>query len=136
MRKTFPIAALGLAFIALACSGTAEAQRIRSSSRSVQGTYGRGYSASSSAVRGGGTATVTRGVQTNGGYGATTTRGHTLSNGAYTGGATHTTNNGTSWGRSTTATVNGNGGGSYSSTFTGPAGGSTTVSGGVSHSAQ
>ncbi|PZU09837.1 hypothetical protein [Sphingomonas sp.] len=122
--------------LAAAIGGAADAQRFRASSRSVQGAYGRGYTASRTAERGGGTASVTSGVQTNGGYGVANSRGHSVSDGTYTGGATHTTNNGTTWGRTTTATANGNGTGSYATTFTGPAGGSTTVSGNVSHAQQ
>ena len=103
---------------------------------SIQGSGGRGATATRSGMRGGGSSQITRGVQTNAGYGATTTRGGSVSGNTYSGGATHTANNGNTAGRSTTATANSNGSADYSSTATGPTGQSGTVSGTISRAPQ
>jgi len=107
------------------------AAQTHSGSVTAQGPY-RGGTAARSVSRQPGSTAVTRGVQTNAGYGATTTRGGSWANGAYSGGATHTTNSGKTFGRSTSATANGDGTASYSSTVTGPNGQGATVSGTVS----
>jgi hypothetical protein len=130
--KKFAIALVTGATIAASLAAVpAEAQR-RGGSISVQGSGGHGGTASRSVNRQSGSTSVSRGVQTNSGMGASTTRGGSWANGTYSGGATHTTNNGTTWGRSTTASANGNGSGSFSSTATGPNGRTGTVSGTVS----
>lgn len=121
----------GATIAASLAAAPAEAQR-RGGSISVQGSGGRGGTLSRSVNRQPGSTSVTRGILTNSGMGATTTRGGSWANGTYSGGATHTTNNGTTWGRSTSATANGDGTGSFSSTATGPNGRSGTVSGTVS----
>jgi hypothetical protein len=126
MKTFLTIAATALVIAAGASAADAQ---MRGGHLSVQGSGGRGFTASRSINRQPGSVGATRSFQTNAGNGATTTRGGSWANGTYSGGATHTTNNGTSWGRSTTATANPNGGGSFNSTVTGPAGGSATVSG-------
>jgi len=130
MSKIVSAVATGLIIVSTFVTGAVDA---RGRSVSVQGSGGRGYTATSSAMHGDGYGSSTRSVQTNGGYGMTTTRGHSVSDGTYTGGVTHTTNNGTSFGRATTATANGDGATSYGTTFTGPTGGSSTISGTASH---
>jgi hypothetical protein len=132
MNKLVTTLVAGVTLAASVAALPAAAQT-HSGSVTAQGTY-RGGTAARSVSRQPGSTAVTRGVQTNAGYGATTTRGGSWANGAYTGGATHTTNSGKSFGRSTTATAtaNGDGTGSYSSTVTGPNGQAATVSGSVS----
>jgi len=98
--------AAGLVLVSLVAAGTADA-RGRSSFRSVQGAYGRDYETSRTAIRGNGSATVTRNAQTNGGYGVSTTRNRSVPDGTYASDVTHMTNNGTTRGRTTTATANG-----------------------------
>ena len=128
------VAAVITGFIVLSTfAATADAQ---DRSVSVQGSGGRAYTATGSAMRGTGYGSSVRSMQTNSGYGMTTTRGHSVSDGTYMGGVTRTTNNGTSFGRSTTATANGGGAASYGTTFTGPGGGSSTVSGTASPAPQ
>ena len=130
--KKFAIALVAGTTIAASLAAVpAEAQR-RGGAISIQGSGGRGGTLSRSVDRQPGSTSVTRGIQTNSGMGATTTRGGSWANGTYSGGTTHTTNNGTTWGRSTTAAANGDGTGSFSSTATGPNGRTGTVSGTVS----
>lgn len=130
MNKLVTTLVAGVTLAASVAALPAAAQT-HSGSVTAQGPY-RGATAARSVSRQPGSTAVTRGVQTNAGYGATTTRGGSWANGAYTGGATHTTNSGKTFGRSTTATANGDGTGSYSSTVTGPNGQAATVSGSVS----
>lgn len=122
---------LAAATVTTAVAALPAEARQRGGSVSVQGQNGRGGTVSRSVDRQPGSSTVSRSTQTNSGRGATTTRGGSVSDGTYNGGATHTLNNGTSFGRSTTATGNGDGSGSFSSTATGPNGQSRTVSGTV-----
>lgn len=129
--KKFATAMITGAVVAAALAAVPAEARPRAGSVSVQGSGGHGGTLSRSVNRQPGSTSVTRGVQTNSGRGATTTRGGSWANGTYTGGATHTTNSGQAWGRSTTATANGDGTGSYSSTATGPNGRTGTVSGTV-----
>ena len=131
MKKLAIALVAGATVAASLAAVPAEAQR-RGGSTSIQGSGGRGGTLSRSVDRQPGSTSVTRGIQTNSGRGSTTTRGGSVANGTYSGGATHTTNNGTTWGRSTTATGNGDGSGSFSSTATGPNDRTGTVSGTVS----
>lgn len=110
----------------------ADAQRTRGRAVSVQGANGRGAIATSSVSRGGGTASSTRSIQTNRGYGATTVRNRTAADGIYDSSRITTLNNGTTFGRNTTATADGDGSATFSTTATGPKGRSSTVSGTVS----
>ncbi|MBN8815224.1 MAG: hypothetical protein J0J06_07230 [Sphingomonas sp.] len=135
MNKLITALVAGATLVAGIAAIPAEAQR-RGGSISVQGSAGRGGTLSRSVNRQPGSSTVTRGIQTNSGRGATTTRGGSWANGTYSGGKTTTLNNGTAFGRSTTATANGNGSGSFSSTVTGPGGQSGTVSGTVTKTPQ
>ncbi|WP_179505083.1 MULTISPECIES: hypothetical protein [unclassified Sphingomonas] len=130
--KKFAIALVAGATVAASLAAVPVQARPRGGAVSVQGTGGRGGTLSRSVDRQPGSTSVTRGIQTNSGMGATTTRGGSWVNGTYSGGATHTTNNGQTWGRSTSVTANGNGTSSVSSTVTGPNGRTGTVSGTVS----
>ncbi|MFA5970076.1 MAG: hypothetical protein WC816_12650 [Sphingomonas sp.] len=135
MKKNIIATVAGLALATMIAASPADAQR-RGGSISVQGSGGHGGTASRSVNRQPGSSSVTRGIQTNSGKGATTTRGGSYSNGTYTGGATHTLNNGQTFGRSTTATANGDGSATISSTATGPNGQSGSVSATVSKTPQ
>ena len=130
--KKFAIALIAGATVAASLAAVPAEARHRAGSISIQGSGGRGGTLSRSVHRQPGSTSVSRGIQTNSGRGATTTRGGSWANGTYSGGATHTTNNGTTWGRSTSVTANGNGTGSFSSTATGPRGRNGSVSGTVS----
>lgn len=136
MKKPMMMILAGVAMTASLTAGPADAQRRGGGSISIQGanhggTASRSVDRQSSADHQTGSSTVTRGIQTNSGAGATTTRGGSWANGTYSGGKTTTTNNGTTFGRTTTATGNGNGSGTVSTTATGPNGQSRTVSGTV-----
>ncbi|WP_375248518.1 hypothetical protein [Sphingomonas sp.] len=132
MNKFLTAAIASATIAATLATIPADAQQRRGGSVSVQGSAGHGGTVSRSVNRQPGSSSVTRGIQTNSGRGATTTRGGSWSNGSYTGGTTHTTNSGATFGRTTTATANGDGSGSASTTLTGPNGQSRTVSGTVS----
>jgi hypothetical protein len=123
-----------IAFIAaaaaLAAAVPAEA-RSHGHVRSVQGPFGHGYVQSRSVARQPGSASVTRSLQTNSGRGYVSNRSRSSADGVYTGGRTTELNNGKSFGRSTTATANGDGTADYTTTFTGPNGGSASRSGTV-----
>ncbi|MDK2768119.1 MAG: hypothetical protein KYX69_10430 [Sphingomonas sp.] len=106
----------------------AEAQRVHGRVVSLQGANGRGGVITTSVIRGGGTVSSARSVQTNRGHGATTVRSRSRSDGVFQGSRTTTMNNGASFGRDTMATANGNGSVSLTSTRTGPRGRSSTVS--------
>lgn len=127
---------LGTAILVTALAATitpASAQRFRSRNVSVQGANGHGYERYRTAQRQPGSVAVNRGIQTNGGRGAQTSRTASWGDGAYTGAKTTTTNNGTTFGRTTSAAANGDGSANFTTIFTGPKGNSSTVSGTVSH---
>jgi len=99
--------------------------------RGLQTSNGRGYRHERSRDYGPGHYSADRSTQFNNGRGATTARDATWGDGNFNGSRTTTLNNGNSFGRTTSATNNGDGTASYSTTLTGPQGGSRTVSGTV-----
>jgi hypothetical protein len=128
MFKQVLMLSAAVAGLALAAAAPAEAAQ-RGRTVSVQGAGGRGYVAQRSISRAPGAVAASRGLQTNSGAGAATTRGAAWADGSYTGGATHTLNNGVTFGRSVTATRNDDGSASYSATRTRPSGVTASVSG-------
>jgi hypothetical protein len=99
--------------------------------RGLQTGDGHGYRHSRSRDYGPGHYSADRSTQFNNGRGATTARDANWGDGSFSGSRSTTLNNGDSFGRTTSATNNGDGTASYSTTVTGPQGGSRTVSGTV-----
>lgn len=99
--------------------------------RGAETRDGHGYRHSRSREYGPGRYSADRSTQFNNGRGAATSRDANWGDGAFDGSRTTTLNNGNSFGRMTSATDNGDGTASYSTTLTGPRGGSRTVSGTV-----
>lgn len=100
-------------------------------SRGVQTNNGRGYQASRSRNYGPGYYSSDRSVQANNGRGVTNSRDASWGNGAYNGSHTIAANDGRTRNRTTSATNNGDGTASYNSTITRTDGSSRTVSGTV-----
>lgn len=127
--RQFILAAAGLTAI-LAVAPTAEAGTHGHTTR-VQGAWGRGYVHSRQVSRQPGSVAVSRGTQTNAGYGVAAQRNASWGDGAYNGGGTRTRNNGQSASRATSVVNNGDGSYSYSASQTGYNGGVRSVSGTV-----
>ncbi len=129
MRKTV-LAAAGLTATALfiALAPAAEAGQHGHTTR-VQGAYGRGYVHDRHVSRQPGAVSVSRGTQTNGGYGVASQRGANWGGGAYAGSASRTFNNGASASRATSVVNNGDGTYSYNASRTGYDGDTRSVSG-------
>lgn len=100
-------------------------------SRGAQTNKGRGYQASRSRNYGPGHYSSDRSVQANNGRGVTNSRDASWGNGAYNGSHTITANDGRTRNRATSAVNNGDGTASYNSTLTRADGSSRTVSGTV-----
>lgn len=100
-------------------------------SRGLQTNSGRGYEASRSRNYGPGYYSSDRSVQANNGRGVTNSRDAAWGNGAYNGSHTIAANDGRTRNRTTSATNNGDGTASYNSTLTRANGSSRTVSGTV-----
>ncbi|MBI1684247.1 hypothetical protein [Caulobacter hibisci] len=98
----------------------------------VQGAYGRSYAHDRHVSRQPGAVSVSRGTQTNGGYGVASQRGANWGDGVYSGGASRTFNNGASASRATSVVDNHDGTYSYSHSRTGYDGDTRSVSGVVS----
>jgi hypothetical protein len=132
MRKTVLTAAV-LAATALftALAPAAEAGQHGHTTR-VQGAYGRGYVHDRHVSRQPGSVSVSRGTQTNGGYGVASQRSANWGGGAYSGTASRTFNNGASASRATSVVNNGDGTYSYNASRTGYDGDTRSVSGVVS----
>lgn len=155
-KVVLSLAALTAGLVATAVP--AEAQVRRGHTASVQGARGHGYTQWRSASRQRGSATISRGLQTNNGRGYEASRsrnygpGHYSSNrsvqanngrgmtnsrdaswgdGTYNGSHTIAANDGRTRNRTTSATNNGDGTASYSSTLSRANGSSHTVSGTV-----
>lgn len=101
-------------------------------SRGLQTNNGRGYEASRSRNYGPGHYSSDRSVQANNGRGASNVRDATWGNGAYSGTHIIAANDGRTRSRNTSATNNGDGTASYSSTLTRANGNAHTVSGTIS----
>lgn len=129
-NKTFLLIA-ALATVNASVAATAAEARDRSRAVSVEGANGAGFTRSRAVSREQGSASVTRGTQTNSGTGVETTRAASWGDGSYTGTKTTTTNNGQSASRATSVTNNGDGSAAFSTTVTGPEGQSKTVGGTV-----
>ncbi|WCM27411.1 hypothetical protein NDN01_00270 [Sphingomonas sp. QA11] len=99
--------------------------------RGLQTSNGHGYRHERSRDYGQGHYSADRSTQFNNGRGATTGRDANWGDGGFNGSRTTTLNNGNSFGRNTSAVKNADGTASYSTTLTGPRGGSRTVSGTV-----
>ena len=82
--KTF--LAIAASTLVITAGASAAGARSGGGHLSIQGSGGRGFNATRSIDRQPGSAAATRSLQTNGGYGVTTTRGGSWSNGTYTGG--------------------------------------------------
>ncbi|CAN5143210.1 hypothetical protein BH10PSE13_BH10PSE13_22120 [soil metagenome] len=157
-KVVLSLAALTAGLVATAVPVPADAQMRRGHSVSVQGARGHGYTQWRSASRQRGSATISRGLQTNsgGGYeasrsrnygpgdyssdrsvqanngrGVTNSRDASWGDGAYNGSRTIAANDGRTRDRTTSATNNGDGTVSYNSTLTRADGGSRSVSGTV-----
>jgi len=132
MRKSI-LTAAGLSATALfiALAPAAEAGQHGRTVR-AQGPYGRGYVHDRHVSRQPGAITVSRGTQTNGGYGVASQRSATWGDGVYSGGASRTFNNGASANRATSVVNNGDGSYNYSHSRTGYDGDTRSVSGTVS----
>ncbi|WP_420138255.1 hypothetical protein [Sphingomonas sp.] len=99
--------------------------------RGLQTADGRGYRHERSREYGPGFYSADRSTQFNNGRGATTTRDARWGAGQFNGSRTTTFNNGNIFARTLSATNNGDGTATYSSTRSGPQGGTRTVSGTV-----
>lgn len=130
-RSILTSAALaGAVLFSLAFAGGAEA---RGHTVTAQGSGGRGFVQTRSVDRTATGATATRGIQTNGGYGASTSRTSSYGGGQYAGSSQTTFNNGSTISRSASAQANGDGTASYDLSRTGVNGQTEGVSGTVSH---
>lgn len=132
MRKSV-LAAAGLTATALfiALAPAAEAGQHGRTVR-VQGPYGRGYVHDRHVSRQPGSVSVSRGTQTNRGYGVASQRSADWGDGVYTSGASRSFNNGASASRVTSIVNNGDGSYSYSHSRTGYNGDARSTSGTVS----
>ena len=99
--------------------------------RGLETSTGRGYRHERSRDYGPGHYSADRSTQFNNGRGAATARDANWGDGSFNGSRTTTLNNGNSFGRTTSATNNGDGTANYSTTVTGPKGGTRTVNGTV-----
>ncbi len=97
----------------------------------VQGANGRGYVHDRSVSRQPGSVSVSRGTQTNGGYGAASQRNASWGDGAYDSSASRTLNNGATATRATSVVNNGDGSYSYDASRTGYSGATRSASGTV-----
>lgn len=132
MRKTaFAAAGLTAAALFIAIAPAAEAGQHGRTTR-VQGAYGRGYVHDRRVNRQPGAVSVSRGTQTNGGYGVGSQRSASWGDGFYAGSASRSFNNGASASRATSVVNNGDGSYSYNASRTGYDGVSRSVSGVVS----
>ena len=132
MRKSiFAAAGLTAAALFIAIAPAAEAGQHGRTVR-VQGSHGRGYVHDRHVSREPGAVSVSRGTQTNGGYGVASQRSASWGGGVYSGGASRTLNNGASANRATSIVNNGDGSYSYSASRTGYNGDTRSVSGSVS----
>lgn len=132
MRKTaFAAAGLTAAALFIAIAPAAEAGQHGRTTR-VQGAWGRGYVHDRHVSRQPGAVSVSRGTQTNGGYGVGSQRSASWSDGSYAGSASRSFNNGASASRATSVVNNGDGSYSYNASRTGYDGVSRSVSGLVS----
>lgn len=132
MRKT-SIAAAGLTAMAL-CVALAPAGQAGQHGHAVrvQGALGRGYVHDRHVSRQPGAVAVSRGTQTNGGYGVASQRSANWGDGAYAGSASRAFNNGATASRATSVVNNGDGAYSYNASRTGYDGVTRSVSGVVS----
>ncbi len=132
MRKSV-LAAAGLTATALfiALAPAAEAGQHGRIVR-VQGPYGCGYVHDRNVSRQPGAVSVSRGTQTNGGYGVASQRNANWGDGAYAGSASRAFDNGASASRATSVVNNGDGSYSYSASRTGYDGVTRSASGTVS----
>lgn len=131
MRKSIFATSLTAAALFIAIAPAAEAGQHGRTVR-VQGAYGRGYVHDRHVSRQPGALSVSRGTQTNGGYGVASQRSASWSDGAYAGNASRSFNNGASTSRTTSIVNNGEGSYGYTASRTGYDGVSRSVSGTVS----
>jgi hypothetical protein len=125
-------AALAAALMSLAAVGAAQA-RTHGHTVTAQGAGGRGFTQSRQVNRTGAGASVSRGVQTNGGYGASTTRTSSYGGGQYSGAGQTTFDNGSTISRSSSVQANGDGSADYEASRTGVNGQTRSVSGTIQH---
>lgn len=131
MRKTvFAAAGMTATALFIALAPAAEAGQHGRTVR-VQGAYGRGYVHDRHVSRQPGAVSVSRGTQTNGGYGVASQRAASWGDGAYAGSASRTFNNGASASRATSVVNNGDGTYSYNASRTAYDGDTRSVSGTV-----
>ena len=131
MRKSV-LAAAGLTATALfiALAPAAEAGQHGRTVR-VQGAQGRGYVHDRQVSRQPGGSSVSRGTQTNAGYGVASQRNASWGDGAYNSSASRTFNNGATASRATSVVNNGDGSYSYDASRTGYNGATRSASGTV-----
>lgn len=130
MRKSvFTTAGLAVATLVVALAPVAAEAGQHGRTVRVQGAYGRGYVHDRHVSRQPGATSVSRGTQTNGGYGVASQRGASWGDGAYSGGGGRTFNNGASTSHATSIVKNGDGSYSYSASRTGYDGAVRSVSG-------
>lgn len=121
MNKSIVASALVVVALGLAMSPSAEAAG-HGRLLSVQGSHGRGFVAQRHISRSPGSASASRGVQTNSGRGFTTTRSTSHGNGSLTNQISRTYDNGETASRTGSITRNGNGSVTLSRSHTGVAG--------------
>lgn len=135
MTRTSLFAAAGLAAALALAAGGAQA-RVHGHTVSAQGSGGRGFTQYRSVDRTSTGATVNRGIQTNSGRGAETSRSGAYGGGQYNGSSQTTFNNGSAISRSSSVQANGDGSASYGLSRTGVNGQTESVSGTVTRTPQ